>query len=521
MSQEFFDKGVRSSKYGIIPPTLEELSGIAKEYNMHMSLEELQRFASEMEGTFAAYRRIGKLPEPKPEVKYPRTPGYRPPPEENPLNAWYWRCSIKGMPEGRLAGKKIAVKDNVCVAGVPMMIGSTIMEGFVPDVDATVVTRILDAGGEIIGKAVCENLSLSGGSHTSATGPVLNPHNRKYSTGGSSSGCGALVANGDCDMAIGGDQGGSIRIPSALCGAYGLKPTYGLVPYTGIFSTESTLDHTGPMAMSVEDVALLLEVISGEDHLDPRQREKVKTISYAETLSGDAKNLTLGIVKEGFGWQEGNSETDVDEAVREAAFGFQKMGAKVRDVSIPIHRDGVNIFVPIMTEGALVQLIRGNGFGMGWKGYYPTAALEYFGKSREVMADNFPERIKLLILVGHYMVTRYHGRYYAKAQNQVQLLIKAYDNAFRDVDILVMPTAAPVGKALPLIENPTFEEIIQLGMGYHRNTCPFNLAGHPAMSVPCARSNGLPIGMMLVGRKFEEKTVLRAAHAFQSLGLYK
>ncbi|MBW2057293.1 MAG: amidase [Deltaproteobacteria bacterium] len=519
MAKELLGRAVGSTRRGIIPPTLEELRSIAQEYHMTMSIEDLEGFAAEIEGTLASYRRVGQLPEPRPEVKYPRVPGYRPPRDENPLNAWCWRCSIKGASRGKLAGKTIAIKDNVCVAGVPMMNGSAILEGFVPDVDATIVTRILDAGGEIIGKAVCEDLCLTGGSHTSVTGPVLNPHNPRYSAGGSSSGSAVLVVNEDCDMAIGGDQGGSIRIPSALCGAYGLKPTYGLVPYTGIFPIENTLDHTGPMARTVEDVALLLEVIAGRDPLDPRQREEIKKISYTKALTGSVRDLSFGVVREGFGWPEG-SGPDVDQAVKDAAFSFEKLGAKVRELSIPLHRDGIHIFSPIFVEGAAAQMIRGNGFGTGWKGYYPTGMLNYYGKSRKMLADNFSNTVKLVILVGHYMLTRYHGRYYAKAQNQVRLLREAYDQALREVDLLVMPTVAPEGKALPLVENPTPEEYFRLGWRHHWNCAPFNITGHPAMNVPCAKSDGLPIGMMLIGRQFGDATVLRGAHAFQSLGRY-
>jgi amidase len=519
MAKECSGRTVGSTRRGIMPPTLEELRAIAEEYHMTLSLEDLQGFLTEMEGTLASYRRVGELPEPKPEVKYPRTPGYRPSPEDNPLNAWYWRCSIKGAAEGKLAGKRIAIKDNVCVAGVPMMNGSAIMEGFVPDVDATIVTRILDAGGEIIGKSVCEDLCLTGGSHTSATGPVLNPHNRKYSAGGSSSGSAALVVNGDCDMAIGGDQGGSIRIPSALCGAYGLKPTYGLVPYTGIFPIENTIDHTGPMAGTVEDLALLLEVIAGKDPLDPRQREDIKEVSYIKALNGDIKGLRFGIVQEGFEWE--GLQPEVKEAVKQGAFSFEKLGAEVKEISIPLHKDGIHIFAPIFVEGTVAQMIRGNGFGMGWKGYYPTSAIDFYGKARKILADNFSDTVKLVILFGHYMMTRYQGRYYAKAQNLIRLLSETYDRALNDVDLLVMPTVVPEGKALPLIENPSPEEFYRLGFRHHWNCGPFNGTGHPAMNVPCAKSDGLPIGMMLIGRRFEDATILRAAQAFESLGVYK
>ena len=519
MTKELSGRIVGSSRRGIMPPSLEELRSIAQEYNITLSLEDLEGFLPEMEGMLESYKKVGELPEPMPEVKYPRTPGYRPFPEKNPLNAWYWRCSIKGAAQGKLAGKKIAIKDNVFIAGVPLMNGSAIMEGFVPDVDATIVTRILDAGGEIIGKTVCENLCLTGGSHTSATGPVLNPHNPKYSAGGSSSGSAALVVNGDCDMAIGGDQGGSIRIPSALCGCYGLKPTYGLVPYTGIFPIENTIDHTGPMAASVEDVALFLEVIAGKDPLDPRQREEIPEVSYTKALTGDVKDLKLGVVKEGFEWDDLGE--DVKDAVKQGAFAFEKLGSQVKEMSIPLHKDGIHIFSPIFVEGTVAQMIRGNGFGTGWKGYYPTSAIDFYGKARKVLADNFSDTVKLLILFGHYMLTRYQGRYYAKAQNQIRHLCDTYDRALDEVDLLVMPTVVPEGKALPLIENPNPEEFFRLGFRHHWNCGPFNGTGHPAMNVPCAKSEGLPVGMMLIGRRFEDATVLRAAHAFESLGVYK
>ena len=211
-------------------PPLPELERIAKSYNLALSRDDLTSFRNLMDGVLASYRRLDQFAEPTLVVKYPRDAGFRPGASDNRLNAWYWRCSIKGATSGSLTGKKIAIKDNVCVAGIPMMNGSNVLEGYVPDVDATIVTRILDAGGEIVGKAVCEHLCFSGGSHTSDTGPVLNPHDPKRSAGGSSSGSAALVVAGECDMAIGGDQGGSIRIPSSFCGAVGHKPTHGLVP---------------------------------------------------------------------------------------------------------------------------------------------------------------------------------------------------------------------------------------------------------------------------------------------------
>ena len=190
------------------------------------------------------------------------------------------KTMVEGAADGKLKGKTVVLKDNIMLAGVPMMNGAATLEGYVPDIDATVVQRVLDAGGTIVGKAHCEYFCLSGGSHTNATGPVHNPHKMGYSAGGSSSGSAVLVALGEVDMALGGDQGGSIRMPSSFCGIYGMKPTHGLVPYTGIMPIEIYVDHTGPMTANVTDNALLLEVLAGPDGYDPRQYN-VKTHPYA------------------------------------------------------------------------------------------------------------------------------------------------------------------------------------------------------------------------------------------------
>ena len=268
------------------PPSLDALSEIAESYGFDLSEEDLESFQGLISPIMASYERLDQLPEPALPVKYARTPGHRPSPEDNPLNAWYWRSEIKGADSGPLAGKTVAIKDNVSVAGVPMMNGTAVLEGYVPNSDATVVTRILDAGGTILGKAVCESMCISGGSHTSDTGPVRNPYDQTRSAGGSSSGSAALVGSGAVDMAIGGDQGGSIRIPGCWCGIYGLKPTHGLVPYTGIFPIEITLDHTGPMARSAAECALLLEAIAGPDGLDPRQNANLQAQAYTQLLTG-------------------------------------------------------------------------------------------------------------------------------------------------------------------------------------------------------------------------------------------
>src|SRR5438132_8584295 len=281
-------------------PTVAQVRALADDLGFTLSDADAQSFLGLMAGSFAAYDAVAAMPDHVPAVRYPRTPGYRPEGAENRYNAWYVKTTVKGTQTGKLAGKTIVLKDNVCLAGVPMMNGASTLEGYVPDVDATIVTRMLDAGGTIVGKAHCEYFCFSGGSHTCADGPVHNPHKMGYSAGGSSSGSGVVVAIGEADMAIGGDQGGSIRMPSCWCGIYGMKGTHGLVPYTGVMPIEITLDHTGPMTANVRDNALLLEVLAGADGLDPRQYAP-KTAVYTDALGGGVKGLRIGVVKEGFG----------------------------------------------------------------------------------------------------------------------------------------------------------------------------------------------------------------------------
>jgi amidase len=232
---------------GIEPPSDQDLARIAARYGFPLSAGDLELFRGLVTGALQSYdavRRLyeARLPEP------PDRPYDWPAADGNELGAWYVTTEIAGAGAGPLAGRRVAVKDNIAVAGVPMMNGSATVEGYVPRRDATVVTRLLAAGATIAGKAVCEDLCFSGGSHTSRTGPVRNPWDRSRSAGGSSSGSAALVAAGQADLALGGDQGGSIRIPSSFCGTVGHKPTYGLVPYTGAFPIENTLDHLGRSA---------------------------------------------------------------------------------------------------------------------------------------------------------------------------------------------------------------------------------------------------------------------------------
>jgi amidase len=494
-------------------PTLEQMKTLIAGLNMTMSDAEVQDYMTEMEGSMLAYDRIDSLPDYLPKVKYPRTPGYRPSQSDNPLNAWYVKAEVKGASSGPLEGKKIVLKDNVCLAGVPMMNGSSTLEGYVPDLDATIVTRMLDAGATIVGKAHCEYFCLSGGSHTNATGPVHNPWRMGWMTGGSSSGTAALVASGEVEMGIGGDQGGSIRMPASLCGIYGMKPTHGLVPYTGVMPIEATIDHVGPMTTTVSDNALMLEVIAGADDLDPRQYSP-RVDKYTAALGRGVSGLRIGIVREGFG--HAHSDPEVDAKVRQAAERFARLGAIVEEVSIPMHLDGPAIWTPVALEGLQAQMMNGNGMGFNWKGLYTTSLLDRHANWRS-RANELSPSLKVSMFLGQYFITHYGGRFYAKAQNLGRLLRKTYDDAMNRYDILLMPTCPlkaqpipPPGAPLSLYLQRAFEMI--------PNTAPFDVTGHPSMSVPCGLSDGLPVGVMLTAKHWQESTIYRAAYAFEQSG---
>ena len=505
--------GPTEARMSVRRPTLDQMREVVRGLGVSMSDREMLDYLAVMEGTFSAYDIVDAMPDYLPEVKYPRTPGHRPPAAENPMNAWYVKTEVRGAAAGPLSGRKVVLKDNVCLAGVPMMNGSSTLEGYTPDVDATVVTRILDAGGTIVGKAHCEYFCLSGGSHTNATGPVHNPYRLGYSSAGSSSGCGALVGAGEVEMAIGGDQGGSIRMPASFCGAYGMKPTHGLVPYTGIMPIEPTIDHAGPITANVRDNALLLEVIAGADGLDPRQYCP-KVDRYTQAVGMGVSGLRIGIVSEGFGRPE--SEKDVDEKVRRAAEKFRGLGALVEEVSVPMHLTGAAIWTPIALEGLTDIMLHGNGFATGWEGLYVTSLLDYHSNWR-ARANEFSSSLKASMFVGEYMQKQYRGHYYAKAQNLSRLLRRSYDEALSRYDLLLMPTTPMKAQPLPAPTDPLALHI-QRAFEMVGNTCPTDASGHPAMSLPCGMSQGLPVGMMLIGRRYEEGTIYRAAGAFEALG---
>jgi amidase len=497
-------------------PSLQQMRDVAARCGLSLGDADLESFRALFAGSVAAYNAVDAMPDEVPPVKHPRTPGYRPGPAENKQNAWYRKTSIKGAPAGKLKGKRVAIKDNILVAGVPMMNGASTLEGYTPDFDATVVTRVLDAGGEIVGKTHCEYFCLSGGSHTNATGPVHNPHRMGYSAGGSSSGSAVVVALGEADMALGGDQGGSIRMPASFSGIYGMKPTWGLVPYTGIMPIEIFVDHTGPMTATVADNALLLEVIAGDDGYDPRIKAP-KVHAYSQALAGGVSGLRIAIVSEGFA--QPGAEKSVNEKVHAAARRLGGLGAKVDEVSIPMHLAGPAIWTPIGVEGLTQTMMWGDGYGLSRSDLYAVSLMDAHRGWRH-RANELSETTKLFLMLGTYVLEQHGPRYYGKAMNVARRLTAAYDAMLERYDLLLMPTTPMKATPLPA-PGASREEVVQRALEMIGNTAPFDITHHPAMSIPCGMVDGLPVGLMLVGKHFDEPTIYRAAHAFEQSGDWK
>ncbi len=490
-------------------PGRAELIELAALNHFELSEEELSSFLPMIEAMVHGVDELDRMPLPPLPLKYnERDPGYRPGPEEDPLNAILRRCSVKGAKTGKLAGKRIGVKDCVLVAGVPMSCGSLLLDGYIPDRDAAIVTRMLDEGAEIVAKLNMDDMAFSGSGDSSAFGPMLNPHNREHLTGGSSGGSGSALYYDWIDMTIGGDQGGSIRIPSSFCGVVGLKPTHGLVPYTNILGIDPTIDHAGPMARKTAEVALLLEVIA--DPIPPASGREGGTASYTQGLDKGISGLRIGIVKESFGWE--SSERDVDEAVTKAAQAMSRFGARVEEISIPLHRRAARFLTGITAQG-MAALMWGNGVVHHSSGPYNHHLAEEMGRRLRLHGSDMPRLLKLNLLLGTHLNRRYHGRIYAKAQTLRAHLRAQYDQALERVDMLAMPTTPT--KALR--NEPKLDPQTRLMRGWHvaNNTAAFDVTGHPSINVPCAKSHGLPVGLMLTGRHFEDATLLRAAYAYE------
>lgn len=502
-------------------PDVDEVVAVAKHLGIHLSADEAVLYRKHLMEQLSQLDAFvqARVEEPRPPmVSAGREPGWRPSPHEDPLNAWMWKCRIEGAAEGPLKGKTVSFKDHIAIAGMPMSFGSFALDGFIPDFDATVVTRVLQAGGTIIGKNVMNG--LSGGFGTGGAigdyGRPLNPHNREHVTGGSSSGSGAAVAARQVDISFGGDQGGSIRIPAAFCGIIGHKPTFGLVSHFGIgFGSDQSIDYTGPMTRTVQDAAAALQATAGYDPYDPRSTRDVPTrMDVLGPLADGVGGLRIGVLQEGFD----DAEHDVRDLVLAAVDVLAKAGAGVAKVSIPAHHAIRTAQAALTGEGALA-LFKTGFFGAFTRTYYPASITAAINKLWASQADVLAPRTKLSLIAAELSRRNYHGGVYAKAQNVRPTYIKAYDAALADVDVLVMATCvmtAPKnhrpGSYLEAVE----DNLLSASRGGSRNTQPFNYTGHPALALPVGKSPaGLPVSMQLVGRFFDDPLLMRVAYAYQ------
>ncbi len=441
-----------------------------------------------------------------------RGPGYRPSLSEDRYQAWLWKCDIGGQDRGLLAGKTVSFKDHISVAGIPQVFTSQALEGFIPDVDATVVTRVLAAGGKIVGKHMMNGFM---GDY----GKPLNPHNPQRTTGGSSSGSGAALAAGEVAISFGGDQGGSIRLPAAYCGVVGLKPTFGLVSHFGCgFAFEPSVDHVGPMARNVPDVAAALQAVAGYDDNDPRQRRGIpESIDALSNLDAGVKGLRIGILEEGFAEP---IEPAVAEGVLSAVSTLEKLGAEVSRISVPQHAQIDSVYAALVFEGA--RAIYDVGFfGTGAKAYYPASIITAIDRMWRHHGDMMQPRTKLNHLIAEMSRRNYHGGVYAKAHNVRPSYVAAFDRALAKVDVLVLPTVRDIA---PLVEQEPTDRMAAIEANLRRNwmlmpiaynTKPTNYTGHPALAVPCGKVDGMPISLQLIGNFLADPLLLRVAYAYQ------
>jgi amidase len=488
-----------------------DLPELARRWGFEPSADEAGELLAIAEAVFSVLDALeGQDPELPEPVEAVREPGARPGADDDPLNAIVRRCRVRAEGcEGILSGQRVAMKDSVAIAGIPLTCGSAILQGFVPSYDATVTDRILRAGAEIVCITNMDDLAFSGGGESSWYGPTRNPFDPERSAGGSSSGAAAALWYDGIDLAVGCDQGGSIRAPASWCGVVGLKPTHSLVPYTGIAGIDATFDHCGPMARTAEATALLLQAMAGPDPGDPRQRElpRADYTGAVERAGDDLSDLRIGIVTEGFSEGVG-AEPATCDAVRAAAERLAGLGAELYERSLPEHLQAGGVAFAGFVEG-MTALMTSGGNGIGWPGrYWEELAPAIVAGLRE-RGNELSPQVKTVLAAGVHLRENLGGAPYARAQNLRPWLRAAYDRALDDIDVLLLPTTP--FRAFRLDDELRTSERVLRGWANLGNTYPTDMSGHPAISLPLAQAGGLPVGVMLVGHRFDDARLLAVA----------
>lgn len=412
----------------------------------------------------------------------------------------------KGEMEGKLFGIPMGIKDNIITEGLETTCASKMLEGFVPIYESTVMKKLHNENGILIGKVNLDEFAMGGSTETSYFKKTVNPFDHKAVPGGSSGGSAAAVAAGLVPFTLGTDTGGSIRQPAAYCGVVGLKPTYGRVSRFGLVAFASSLDQIGPITRNVKDNALVLEAIAGVDEMDSTSAPDV-AIDFTADIGKDIKDMKIALPKEYIG--EGVDE-EVKEAVLKAAETLKSLGAIVEKVSLPRTAYGIPSYYVIASAEASSNLARFDGIRYGYHSKEAQTLEELYKLSR---SEGFGKEVKRRILLGTYVLSSgYYDAYYKKAQKVRTLIKNDFENVFKDYDVILGPTTPTVAFDLGAeINDPLTMYANDL------LTTPVNLAGLPGISVPCGLAeNGRPIGLQLIGKPFDEKTLYRVAHQYET-----
>ena len=411
---------------------------------------------------------------------------------------------------GPLTGVPMQLKDVIATRNVRTTCGSRMLEDYVPVESATVAHKLYDAGATLLGKGNMDEFAMGSSTENSAFHPTSNPWDLTRVPGGSSGGGAAAVAAGEAYYALGSDTGGSIRQPAALCGIVGMKPTYGLVSRYGLVAFASSLDQIGPMTRDVRDCALVLETIVGHDPKDSTSLPR-ETPHYLDALTGSVRGLRVGVPKEYFA---AGMEPGVKKAVDDAIKVYEGLGAKIDECSLPSTDYALAVYYIIAPSECSANLARYDGvkFGLGVQAETMWESME---QSRR---QGFGPEVQRRIMVGTYALSAgYYDAYYKKAQQVRTLIRREFDEAFKRFDVLLTPTSPTV--AFNLGERTA--DPVQM---YLSDVCtiPVNIAGLPGISIPCGFSEGMPVGLQIIGPHFSEAAILRAAHAYeQATGWHK
>ena len=406
---------------------------------------------------------------------------------------------------GPLGGVPIALKDNMCTLGVKTTCSSRMLANFVSPYDSHVATQLDKAGAIVLGKANMDEFAMGSSTENSAFFPTKNPWDLKRVPGGSSGGSTASVAAREVPISLGSDTGGSIRQPASFCGCVGMKPTYGLVSRYGLVAFASSLDQIGPISNTVEDAALLLQTIAGHDARDSTSIDRAVP-DYRAALTGDIRGLRVGVPKEYFAQ---GVASYVVEAVNAAVDAMKELGAEIVPVSMPTTEYGLACYYIIAPCEASSNLARYDGVKYGLR--VAEAGDDVIAMTSKSRAAGFGHEVQHRIMIGaHALSSGFYDAYYAKAQKVRTLIRRDFDAAFEKCDILATPTAPTV--AFPIGDKTGDPIAMKLA---DVCTIPVNMAGLPALSLPCGFENGLPIGLQLIGKLLDESTILRAAHAYE------